>query len=275
MRPREYPLLTVLTVLTVLADSAGGMTAPSAPASDRVGVGQPAKEQSSMSAPMEIAALLGAMWPYFKYRWLVLGKEAAQFREFHDSTRSLFIHIPKTAGLSVYKSIYESETLHGHPPALAFESRDPAKFADYFKFSFLRHPVDRFASGFFYLKSGGLTLEDRLWSENNLAPFETPGELLQAMARPRIRASILCCRIFIPQHFFLRSSRQPNAMDFVGRTENFDTDLQLIADRFGMPYRPAVRNRSSRPDSMGFSRHETGLIERFYSQDFELYETGN
>jgi len=66
----------------------------------------------------------------------------------------LFIHIPKTAGTSVIRSLMKKKEdldiiYFGHDPVWR---KIPKKFLNhYFKFTFVRNPWDRVVSGFFYL----------------------------------------------------------------------------------------------------------------------------
>jgi chondroitin 4-sulfotransferase 11 len=70
----------------------------------------------------------------------------------HDK-KMVFIHIPRTGGTSIksalnlHDKIYKEDVYH-------MSANDiPKKYNDYFKFTFVRNPFDRFVSLYFYNKS--------------------------------------------------------------------------------------------------------------------------
>ena len=76
---------------------------------------------------------------------------------------TIFIHIPKAAGVSVNKAIY-GKTL-GHYYASELKRFIPVTFQHSFKFAVVRHPVDRLFSAYSFAKIGG-TKEMRMHNEN-------------------------------------------------------------------------------------------------------------
>ena len=71
----------------------------------------------------------------------------------------IFIHIPKSAGNAITRSLFNTESMNlgGHSSALHYFEADESSFNSCFKFSFSRHPVSRFISAFNFLKNGGIT----------------------------------------------------------------------------------------------------------------------
>lgn len=75
--------------------------------------------------------------------------------------KSIFVHIPKCAGCSLWQSISKSEQAKnieyfGHGAgrmSKPFPEHDI--YQDFFSFTFARNPFDRLVSSFFFLKSGG------------------------------------------------------------------------------------------------------------------------
>ena len=72
---------------------------------------------------------------------------------FHE-TQTIFIHIPKTAGISIINAIYGDVSLSGHRSyyfntvALDIQFRNT-----YFSFAFVRNPFERLYSSYLFLKS--------------------------------------------------------------------------------------------------------------------------
>ena len=69
---------------------------------------------------------------------------------------AVFVHIPKTGGVSISKALFDSGTVGGHRPAQTYRLIYGAeRYAQMFTFGFVREPLDRLASAFAYLKAGG------------------------------------------------------------------------------------------------------------------------
>jgi hypothetical protein len=75
-------------------------------------------------------------------------------------TGILFIHIPKTGGVSISKQLYGG--LIGHKGYRYYKKRfSHNQYKDLYKFSTVRHPYNRFISSYTFLQNGGLTTYDR------------------------------------------------------------------------------------------------------------------
>lgn len=74
---------------------------------------------------------------------------------YFKNKKVIFIHIPKAAGISLYKSIFNKDSF-GHQTIRYYECFMSSKeFNRCYKFSFVRNPYDRIHSAFHYLKAGG------------------------------------------------------------------------------------------------------------------------
>ena len=52
----------------------------------------------------------------------------------NERYRMIFIHVPKTGGITVLTSLFGIKRQLGHKPALAYQFADAMRFAEYFKF---------------------------------------------------------------------------------------------------------------------------------------------
>lgn len=87
-------------------------------------------------------------------RYLVkILKGRAVYPKAFDRTRSVFIHIPKTAGRSLVKGLYGLNSVE-HAGAEWYQRIDALRFESYFKFAFVRNPWDRMVSAWSYLSQG-------------------------------------------------------------------------------------------------------------------------
>jgi hypothetical protein len=176
--------------------------------------------------------------------------------------RCLFVHIPKTAGMSVEHVFLRlvGLTWGTRAPLLLRGNDDPAlgpprlahlkageyvalghlsaqQFESYFKFSFVRNPWDRIVSEYKYRRHP-VKIDFKTYLFRHLP---TPGW------------TDTYCHI-IPQHDFLYDETGKLLVDFVGRYETLQADFDTVCARVGIPPTRLPRvNRSleeSRPRSL-------------------------
>ncbi|HYW75002.1 MAG TPA: sulfotransferase family protein [Gammaproteobacteria bacterium] len=150
-----------------------------------------------------------------------------------DTRRCIFVHIPKAAGVSINRTLF-GNLGGGHRSMrdyqLIFSRRD---FERYFKFTFVRNPWDRLLSAYNFLKRGGMTKDDRLWAEANLAAYDDFEQFVTGWVT---RSNLSLYVHFKPQVDFLRtphSDRLP--IDFLGFYENLSADFRYVCRRLGLP----------------------------------------
>jgi hypothetical protein len=160
----------------------------------------------------------------------------------HDY-RCVFVHIPKTAGISVEHVFLNllGLTWETRAPLLLRPNDDPSigpprlahlkaseyvscghlspeQFASYFKFSFVRNPWDRIVSEYKYRKYP-TKIDFKTYLFKHLP---TPGW------------SDGYCHI-IPQYDFLFDENGRLLVDFVGRYERLQADFTIVCDHLGLP----------------------------------------
>lgn len=187
-----------------------------------------------------------------------------------DEHEAIFVHIPKCAGISVGNSLF-GHTPGSHMSVLTFQLiYSKEEYDRYFKFTFIRNPWDRLVSAFHFLKRGGLTLEDRQWAKENLAPFPDFDTFVREWVTPQ---SVLTWQHFKPQTRFICNARDEVQVDFVGRLERIEEDYAAIARRLGVQDNLQYLNRSSKKprDYRAFYTAETkAIVAAAYRRDIEL-----
>lgn len=151
-----------------------------------------------------------------------------------DGREIIFLHVPKTGGTSLARSF---GLQHGHVPATRFQTRDPDRFAQAFKFAFVRDPVDRVYSSFNYLRTAiGLNKSrDVRWSETYLARYQDFGSFVEALRDRKVRRPIMEWSHFRPMHCWLCSPGEKSPMiDFIGRFESLLEDTQTLGKTLGL-----------------------------------------
>ena len=171
----------------------------------------------------------------------------------------VFIHLPKTGGSSIRHGIWASRY---EGPAFA---AIPDNWRPYFKFAFVRHPLDRLVSAwadFSQLRNFNGSIERFL----DIAADES---IIYDERRKTMEERI--------RHHAIPQTHPFNCLshaDFVGRYERYDDDLRHVLDQVGMPASSVPRLRKTRHE--GWSKHLSGNTLRraveYYASDFDLLE---
>ena len=167
--------------------------------------------------------------------------------------RCVFVHVPKTAGISIEHVFLDlmGLTCETRAPLLLRHNDDPAKgpprlahlkateyvscgylspeqFEGYFKFSFVRNPWDRIISEYKY-RGYPIRLDFKTY-------------LFKHLPKPGFTDTY--CHI-LPQYDFLFDERGTLLVDFVGRYESLQADFDTVCARLGISPRPLPHvNRS-------------------------------
>lgn len=142
-----------------------------------------------------------------------------------------------------------------------------AVFTDYFKFAFVRHPMDRFLSA---------------WRnkvvDNNYFEFDeaTHRQMQQVENFARWTAGHDLTDLSTADHHLALQTRliDLTQVDYLGRLESFDTDFAAVCERIGVPAtRVEVRNRTEPRD--GAVEHVSdelrSLVGEIYRHDFQVF----
>ena len=186
----------------------------------------------------------------------------------------LYIHIPKTAGTSMEQRSFLSGGSNKH-----FDIEYYAKFLDgvmglslddLFKFTFVRNPYTRFASGVVghCLPSIG-SFPRALGIEPPITEPEQKRLFTKWVKDNKKNLNDIVA--LKPQYTFVCIG--PNlAVDFVGRFENLKEDWKIICDGAGVDsyLRHELKSRFSSYDSL-YSRETREIVAEVYKKDFEMF----
>ena len=204
-------------------------------------------------------------------------KGRAIYQPCFDKYQALFIHVPKSAGRSVVRGLFDVKSVE-HAPADWYQQLDPEKFQRYFKFTFVRNPWDRAVSAYTYLGQGGsaASAEDRQWAEfvNSFDSFDS--FIRQWLSTDNAMRNAL----FTPQVEFLKDSFGRIDMDFIGRFENLQQDFEKVAGELGVDAQLPHLNQSRSADYRSFYTEESrARVAEVYAEDvgafgYRFDETG-
>lgn len=189
-------------------------------------------------------------------------------------TNSIFVHIPKAAGVSVARALYGNLGF-GHRKLRDYqEIFRPAVFERMFKFTIVRNPFDRLHSAYVFLNNGGWGREDEAFRVNVLSRYpDFQTFVLEGLQEERV----LRYYHFIPQDVFLETANGPLAdIDFVGRLESLPQDFEKIRQRVNPQAQLKHENRSVGREPGDFRRHYTSemvdVVNRVYGRSLALLD---
>jgi hypothetical protein len=197
-------------------------------------------------------------------------KGRARYQPCFDRHRALFIHVPKSAGRSIVRGLFDVRSVE-HAPASWYQYLDAEKFERYFKFSFVRNPWDRAVSAFTYLKRGGsaASREDQPWSAF-VNSFESFDRFVCDWMSPE---NIMRNALFTPQVTFLQDRFGRIDMDFIGRFETLGEDYATLAARLGVQRAlPHINQSRSSVYQAFYSERAVAIIGQLYRQDIEAFD---
>lgn len=179
----------------------------------------------------------------------------------------IYVHIPKCGG----NSIKEALGLEGHDHRGIVEVN--GDISNYFKFTFVRNPWDRFVSGYEYLKQGGIRqmLPDTNWDdyfENRVNFYPSFKEFVKS--KEWVSSGWLH---FTPQYDFINISNNI-CMDFIGKVENMQDDYDTICKAIGLKSSVLKRtNRSKRRNYEEYFDDESRkIIAEEYEKDIKYFD---
>lgn len=185
--------------------------------------------------------------------------------------RCIFIHIPKTAGVSVNAGLFGGDTGFHRTIAGYQLIFSRLEFASHFKFAFVRNPWDRVASAYFFLKQGGLHEGDRRWAAGQLSRYSSFEDFVRGWINPE---NIRSGRHFKPQADYLcLPGKRTAELDFIGFYENLRGDYEHVRKVLGTGSELAASNvtRSKGKDFRVYYTAETqAIVAEVYRQDIEL-----
>ncbi|MFW6092854.1 MAG: sulfotransferase family 2 domain-containing protein [Pseudomonadota bacterium] len=148
---------------------------------------------------------------------------------------------------------------HGHISVSQAEAHLPAEiWRSYFKFAFVRHPVDRFVSACCFLNRGNPEFAGR----------ETAW-MKQALTRPPFLRRVLIA----PQVSLLHDRTGRIPLDLLGRYEGLQAAFEAVCERVGLPGATlAAANASRRETPAHYLEPDLeDALTRFYAADFTSF----
>lgn len=201
--------------------------------------------------------------------------------------KCIFVHIPKCAGTSI-EMLLEPDVMvntplgrkhlfgiDDSPPSgpivLQHLTADQVKnrienhvYNEYFKFTFVRNPYAKCFSEYQWWLDHGATskISFKEWLVNHLKPY-MGFDTFMFYGHNK------------PQHEFIYNNHGKLLVDYVGRVENLQNDLNHICDQLQIDYFKTSWDQRSKKDSSQYHQYyddeSREIVEHIYKKDFEYF----
>lgn len=193
-----------------------------------------------------------------------------------DYYKCIFIHIPKTAGLSVSKALFGNFAGTHLNIDHYLTSFGRHTVMNYFKFTFVRNPWDRLYSAFSFIKSGGLNEDDKAFEQQYLSDCHDFNTFIMEWMDEE---NMLMYWHFMPQYHFITSiqDRSRILVDFIGRYENLEADFAQVCSKLHVKKpvlnpinvtKPAIRKYAYNEMYTPEMRHKVACL---YHRDIDMF----
>jgi hypothetical protein len=187
-----------------------------------------------------------------------------------DKRKIIFIHIPKTAGISLVKSIFGDVTLEGHRSVSFYKQVFGNRYSDFFTFTIVRNPWDRLYSAYKFLEKGGMNIHDKNAFETHLSIFRDFEDFVLNGLNKKLIYQITH---LIPQHEYLCDKRGSILVDFIGRFENLDNDIFLLSKKLRKKIKLSHHNYNKKEGYKEVYTDEMiDKVYRIYQKDIDIFE---
>lgn len=191
-----------------------------------------------------------------------------RFPEAFDEFECIFIHVPKCAGSSVATSLF-GDNPTGHMPLYWYEKQFNERYTHYFKFGFVRDPLQRALSAYNFLLQN-TQKRDRAACKlvNSFSSFDA---FIDGWLYPE---NITKQMHFAPQYHFLQNSMGHIDVDFIGRQESLVPDFLTLCKHLNVKAELQHLNRSPQPSEETrsiCSAASRRRVREVYARDYELF----
>ena len=182
----------------------------------------------------------------------------------------IFTHVPKSAGTSIVDSLFGQKSRH--VPILRYAAHDEQRFAESFKFTFVRNPWSRIHSAYHYLHrvvGKGDKFVDWTWATHYLSDVPTFEQFILRLRDPRYLREVKRYVHFRDQMDWISIPGRGGVMDFIGRFESLDADFQNVCDRLGLRdlSLPQLRPGTGQDYRKAFTAEMVDIVGDIYQRD--------
>jgi len=211
---------------------------------------------------------------------------------YNKEKRVAFLHVLKNGGSSIregllsnkkygYKQMYMSSigaNSNIEPDMIGMlflNSLGDKEWNKFFTFSFVRNPWDRFVSLYHFIKSSRVLQNYKTKIEEiDRECFTSSDRIgLSRLANILLVEKRLYNRHWLPQWKFLCNNNKEIIFDFVGRFENFVSDINFVINRIdlGCINIPHIHKTKHKHYSVYYDKATIGVVAEYYKEDIDLF----
>jgi hypothetical protein len=185
----------------------------------------------------------------------------------YDQMECIFVHITKSAGTSIAKSLF-SELPYHYTASQYRVIYGRKKFSRYFKFAFVRNPWDRLYSAYSYLKGGGWNDKDLQWAKENFSDVNNFNDFVMNWLTPgRLNSHIH----FWPQARFICDGKGDILLNHIAYFENINDEFTEICLKLNINKQLSHTNSSQRDSyTQAYTPEAIQKVRSLYQQDITL-----
>ncbi|WNC69651.1 sulfotransferase family 2 domain-containing protein [Thalassotalea nanhaiensis] len=188
-----------------------------------------------------------------------------------NKANCIFIHVPKAAGTSINLALY-GKTLD-HYSALEIKDKFPTLFSNCYKFSFVRNPWARALSAYKFAKVEKTeSMGIRSPEQYRITEFDSFESFVKTWLKYKDPLEIDF--VFQPQFRFLYDDAGDLLVDFIGKVENLDSDMEVVQRKLGMEIEVSHSNKTESMSNYRDAYVDDEMIEIIrtkYKKDIELF----
>ena len=192
------------------------------------------------------------------------------FKPFLDK-KCIFLHIPKTAGISLGYSLFGRHT-GNHTTLQEYQiAFSEEEYNDLYKFAFVRNPWDRLLSAYMFLKAGGRNPGDAAWAQRHLGDYTGFDTFVKHwVSEENIQKGMH----FKPQSQFITVPNNDEVgVDFLGKFENLEADFKRLREelQFGddLIFKNKTASKVKKYQSY-YTQESKEVVAKVYQRDIEL-----
>lgn len=203
----------------------------------------------------------------FQQKRLLKSKGPNALKTF-EKHKTIFFHIPKTGGNSIFESLFEKEQWGHRDVAYYRFVFGKKKFETYFKFCLVRNPYERLYSAYSFLKKGGMNNNDQAFCSTYLNEYNSFEDFVE---NGLFKKEVIDWVHFKPQSSFVLNKKGKLAVDFVGKLENIEIDFNRLKTILKKENTTLAHLNKSKKEALVLTDSCKKIIRAAYKEDFELF----
>jgi sulfotransferase famil protein len=174
--------------------------------------------------------------------------------------KALWFRVPKVATRTINQHFIDNSTKHGY----IYSSKVgyiPSMYKNYYKFAFVRNPLDRFISAW-----KNKVIEENYFNFDMIeySKMKNFDEFVQWVSKQDI---LKADPHLLPQYKLIDLEN----LDYLGKFETFKEDFAKVTKEMGLPIDEIYHKNLSSKVKLDFSTISIKLVKEIYSKDYELF----